>query len=68
MTEVKSIWASGAVWGGILAALSGTVQVVTVLMDPDTARMLGDAVTGLGAFLGGCLAILRRIQATTRLV
>ncbi len=68
MTETKSLWASGAVWGGILAALSGVAQVVTVLTDPDTARMLSDAVTGLGAFLGGCLAIIRRIQATARLV
>lgn len=68
MTETKSLWASGAVWGGLVAALSGVAQVLIVLTDPATTQMLSEAMTGLGAFLGGCLAIIRRIQATARLV
>lgn len=68
MTEAKSLWASGTVWGGVLASVSGIVQIAIVLTDPETVRLVTDSLTGLGAFAGGVLAILRRISATAKLV
>ncbi|MGR3485500.1 MAG: hypothetical protein ACU0BF_09155 [Paracoccaceae bacterium] len=65
-TPSKSPLASRTVWGGIAAIVAGGVGLLGYTMTPDDAAQLTQALTSIGAGVGGILAIYGRVKATKR--
>lgn len=69
MAAGKPALASKGVWGGALAALAGVVPVAAAALglDAETQGHLVEVLAGLGAVIGGVLAIWGRVAATRRI-
>lgn len=63
--DSKFWWQSRAVWGGVIAILAGIAPLVGVVIDPDTQHALIESLTGLCAAVGGLLALVGRLRAST---
>ena len=72
--DTKPAAASGTIWGGVAATVSGLVAVVAALAnlsgyevsEADVAA-LTVALTGIVSTIGGVMAILGRVRATKRI-
>ena len=63
--DSKYWWQSRAVWGGVIAIVAGIGPLVGVVLEPDTQNALIECLTGLFAAVGGLLALIGRLQAST---
>jgi hypothetical protein len=61
MNESKPWYASTAVWGGVLAALSPLIALAGYEVD---AGQAADLLAALGSLVGGALAVYGRVRAT----
>ena len=61
MNESKPWYASTAVWGGVLAALSPLIALAGYQID---AGQAADLLAALGSLVGGALAVYGRVRAT----
>ena len=61
MNETKPWYASTAVWGGVLAALSPLIALAGYQID---AGQAADLLAALGSLVGGALAVYGRVRAT----
>lgn len=64
MDESKSWYASKAVWGGVVALLSGLAGVFGYAVSPDDQTQLASILAAVGATVGGAAAIFGRIKAS----
>lgn len=62
MNDTKPWYASGTVWGGLLAAVSPLVRAVGYELDVQQAA---DLLSTLGALVGGAWAVWGRVRADT---
>lgn len=62
--EQKNWYESKAVVGGLVAATSGVAAVFGVALGPEEQETLVAAITGIGAAIGGILAVYGRIKAS----
>jgi len=69
MARGKVALASKGVWGGVTAALAGIVPILAAAfgLDAELQGHLLEVVAGLGAVVGGVLAIWGRVAATRRI-
>jgi len=63
--DSKFWWQSRAVWGGVIAILAGIGPLVGVVLEPDTQNALVECLTDLFAAVGGLLALVGRLRAST---
>jgi len=63
--DSKYWWQSRAVWGGVIAILAGIGPLVGVVLEPDTQNALVECLTDLFAAVGGLLALVGRLRAST---
>ena len=61
MIESKPWYASTAVWGGLLAALSPLIGLAGYEVD---AGQAADILAAVGAVIGGAFAVYGRVRAT----
>lgn len=64
MDESKSWYASKAIWGGVVAILSGVAGVFGYAVSPDDQTQLASILAAVGATVGGAAAIFGRIKAS----
>lgn len=67
MEDVKSWLASRAVWGGIIAVLSALAGLFGYTVAETDQVALVEAIAGIGAAVGGVIAIWGRIKATKKI-
>ena len=65
MNESKPWYASTAVWGGVLAALSPLIALAGYQID---AGQAADILAAVGSLIGGALAVYGRVRATALIV
>lgn len=63
--DSKVWWQSRAVWGGVIAIVAGIGPLVGVAVDADTQNALIECLTSLFAAVGGLLALVGRLRAST---
>ncbi len=64
--DSKPWYESRAIWGAVLSVISGFVPLAgTILSVPEVQSNAVDALSSLGALVGGSLAAWGRVQATT---
>lgn len=65
--ETKKWWQSRAVWGGIIAVISGVIGVFGKQIPAETQEFLSEQAvniaTAIGTVFGGVLAVYGRIRA-----
>ena len=64
MNEYKSLLASRTVWGGIIALAAGIAGIFGYTISPAEQVHIVEAVSGVGATVGGVVAIYWRVKAT----
>lgn len=64
--ETKKWYQSKAVWGGIVAILSGLAGLVGVNVDEQTQEDITNIIIEASSIIGGVLAIYGRMQADKR--
>ena len=64
MNEVKSVFASKTVWGGVVAILPPALSLVGVDLSPQDAQGIVEHVDTIISGIGGLLAIYGRVTAT----
>lgn len=62
MNETKPWYTSITVWGGLLAVLSPAIRALGWEMD---VQQTADALSSLGAVIGGAAAVWGRVRTTT---
>ena len=67
MNNFKGVLASKGVWGGLIVVLSALLGMFGYQIGLEDQQALVDAVSQLGAMIGGVLAIYGRITATKRI-
>ena len=67
MNNFKGMLSSKGVWGGLIVVLSALLGMFGYQIGLEDQQALVDAVSQLGAIIGGVLAIYGRITATKRI-
>ena len=67
MNNFKGVLSSKGVWGGVIVVLSALLGMFGYKIGLEDQQALTDAVSQLGAMVGGLLAIYGRITATKRI-
>jgi hypothetical protein len=67
LLDTKSALRSRAVWGGLVAGLSGVAGLFGVVIDPGTQHALVEIALAGGALVGGVVAVWGRLRATKRI-
>ena len=67
MDNIKGVLSSKGVWGGLIVVLSALLGMFGYTIGLEDQQALVDAVSQLGAMVGGLLAIYGRITATKRI-
>jgi hypothetical protein len=67
MYDVKSIFASKTVWGGLIAVAAALLGLFGYTITPADQVAVVEAVAAIGSAVGGVLAIYGRIVATKRI-
>jgi uncharacterized membrane protein HdeD (DUF308 family) len=65
--EVKPWYASKAVIGGAVAVVAGVVGLFGYSVNPEDSAAVTEALVGLGAVVGGLLAVVGRIKASKKI-
>lgn len=63
-TGNKSLLASRAVWGGVIAILAGVAGVAGYAVSPDDQAQLVEIAAAVASALGGAAAVYGRVRAT----
>lgn len=66
-TDTKSMFASKAVWGGIIAVLASVAGIWGYSVTPADQAQIVDLVASLAAGVGGGIAIVGRILASKKI-
>jgi hypothetical protein len=67
MDEVKSIFLSRTFWGALASVAAGLLALFGYELGAADREGLVEAVSGLGATLGGLVAIWGRVKASKRI-
>lgn len=67
MNNFKGVLSSKGVWGGLVVVLSVLLGMFGYTIGLEDQQALTDAVSQIGAMVGGLLAIYGRIKATKRI-
>jgi hypothetical protein len=67
MSEVKSLLSSKTFWGAVVAVLAGGLSLIGYEFGPADQVEIVNLASGLGAALGGVIAIYGRIVASKRI-
>ena len=67
MNNFKGVLSSKGVWGGLIVVLSALLGMFGYSIGLEDQQAIVDAVSQLGAIIGGVLAIYGRITATKRI-
>ena len=67
MSNFKGVLSSKGVWGGLIVVLSALLGMFGYTIGLEDQQALTDAVSQIGAMVGGLLAIYGRITATKRI-
>ena len=68
MTNYKSALQSLTIWGGLAAVVAALVQIIWgVAVSPADQVSLGQHAAEIASGVGGILAIIGRIRATTKI-
>ena len=67
MNNFKGMLSSKGVWGGLIVVLSALLGMFGYTIGLEDQQALTDAVSQIGAIVGGLLAIYGRITATKRI-
>jgi hypothetical protein len=67
MDEVKSIFLSRTFWGALASVAAGLLALFGYELGAADRAGLVEAVSGLGATLGGLVAIWGRVKASKRI-
>ena len=67
LTETKSVWASKAVWGGLIAVIASLAGIWGYTITPADQASIVELVTSVAALGGGALAIVGRILASKKI-
>ena len=67
MNNFKGVLSSKGVWGGLIVVLSALLGMFGYTIGLEDQQALTDAVSQIGAIVGGLLAIYGRITATKRI-
>lgn len=60
----KPWWQSKAIWGAVVAILSGIGGLVGVVVAPEDQQTLVELLAAIGPIIGGFIAIHGRVKAT----
>ena len=64
MEDVKGMFQSKAIWGGIIAVLAGIAGLFGVQIDPSLQAEIATQAIAAVSVIGGALAIYGRLKAT----
>jgi hypothetical protein len=67
MYDVKSIFASKTIWGGLLALAASAAAIWGYSITPADQAQIVELITGIGGAIGSVLAIYGRIVATKKI-
>lgn len=67
MLDFKCWYESRAMWGGLVAVVSGVAAAYGYQLDPGEEKTLIDLLTAITASVGGLLALWGRFSATTKI-
>lgn len=67
MYDVKSIFASKTIWGGIIALVASAAAIWGYSVTPADQAQIVELITGIGGAIGSVLAIYGRIVATKKI-
>jgi hypothetical protein len=67
MNDLKTWYMSKTVWGGVVAILASSANLLGLEIGADDESGVVDALTALAAAVGGLIAIWGRISARSRL-
>jgi len=67
MYDVKSVFASRTIWGGIIALAASLAAIWGYAITPADQAQLVELITGIGGIIGSVLAIYGRIVATRKI-
>ena len=67
MNNFKGVLSSKGVWGGVIVVLSALLGMFGYTIGLEDQQALTDAVSQIGAMVGGLLAIYGRVTATKRI-
>ena len=65
--DTKSLLSSRGVWGGIIAVLAGLLGLLGYDVDADMKGQAVELFSGVGAGIGGVIAIVGRVLATKKI-
>ena len=67
MYDVKSVFASRTIWGGIIALVASLAGIWGYAITPADQAQIVELITGIGGIIGSVLAIYGRIVATRKI-
>lgn len=67
MNGTKGLLTSRTFWGALVAILAGAASVLGYTVTPADQAELVNAVAGIGAVLGGLIAIYGRVTASKKI-
>ena len=67
MNNIKGVLSSKGVWGGFIVVVSALLGMFGYTIGLEDQQAITDAVSQIGAMVGGLLAIYGRITATKRI-
>lgn len=67
MYDVKSIFASKTIWGGLIALIASAAAIWGYAITPADQAQIVELITGFGGIIGSVLAIYGRIVATKKI-
>lgn len=67
MYDVKSVFASKTIWGGIIALVASVAAIWGYAITPVDQAQIVELITGIGGIIGSVLAIYGRIVATRKI-
>jgi hypothetical protein len=67
MDGIKGFFESKAVWGGIVAVLSGALAWGHYTLSADDAKQAVELITGIVTDIGGLIAIYGRVVASKKI-
>lgn len=67
LTETKSVFASKAVWGGIIAVVASLLGIWGYSVSAADQASIVELVTSIAAAIGGAIAIWGRVVASKKI-
>jgi hypothetical protein len=67
MYDVKSLFASKTIWGGIIALIASAAAIWGYSITPADQAQIVELITSIGGLIGSVIAIYGRIVATKKI-